>query len=166
MTRCFCIVFTLVLASPILHGQEIQNGSISINGHANTIRFINLNNESYLSWTDLSRLLPMIFTVSQKGEIIVNPLATNPALLNSLNPPNTLAPSTESVIETQIDGDFEGWTGETIFKLMNGQIWQQDEYAYEYDYAFMPDVTIYKTSSGWKMKVEGVSDEIGVKRIK
>ena len=31
----------------------------------------------------------------------------------------------ESVIETYIDGDFEGWEGETIWKMDNGQIWQQ-----------------------------------------
>ncbi len=31
--------------------------------------------------------------------------------------------ATPNVIETQIDGDFEGWEGETIVKLMNGQVW-------------------------------------------
>jgi hypothetical protein len=33
--------------------------------------------------------------------------------------------SQQDVIESQIDGDFEGWDGETIFKLTNGEIWQQ-----------------------------------------
>ncbi|MDR0881742.1 MAG: hypothetical protein LBP55_04270, partial [Candidatus Adiutrix sp.] len=33
-------------------------------------------------------------------------------------------------IESQIDGTFEGWSGETVFKLTNGQIWQQSSYAY------------------------------------
>ncbi len=37
------------------------------------------------------------------------------------------APSSE-VIECKIDGAFEGWEGETIVKLTNGQIWQQSEY--------------------------------------
>lgn len=73
---------------------------------------------------------------------------------------------TPGVIESQIDGDFEGWSGETIFKLMNGQIWQQDEYDYMYEYSYMPNVTIYKTSGCYKMKVEDVEDEICVKRIK
>lgn len=27
-------------------------------------------------------------------------------------------------IKTQIDGSFEGWTGDTIVKLINGQAWQ------------------------------------------
>jgi hypothetical protein len=69
-------------------------------------------------------------------------------------------------IESQIAGEFKGWTGETIFKLTNGQIWQQTEYDYTYEYAYMPNVTIYKTSSCWKMKVEEVEDTICVKRLK
>ena len=79
------------------------------------------------------------------------------------------APSTvlaDSVIETQIDGEFEGWEGETVVKLMNGQVWIQSEYYYEYCYAYMPTVLIYKSSSGWKMKVEGVSRAVGVKQLR
>jgi len=77
------------------------------------------------------------------------------------------APMTSaSVIESTIDGDFEGWEGETIVKLVNGQIWQQTEYYYEYDYAFMPDVLIYKSGDRWKMKVEGIEQAVEVKRLK
>lgn len=71
-----------------------------------------------------------------------------------------------SAIETQIDGTFEGWSGETIFKLMNGQIWQQSSYSYTYSYAYSPRVTIYPSSGGCKLQVEGVSDTISVRRIK
>lgn len=69
-------------------------------------------------------------------------------------------------IESQIDGTFEGWSGETIFKLTNGQIWQQSSYAYTYSYAYRPDVLIYSGGGGCKMKVNGVSDSIYVKRLK
>jgi hypothetical protein len=71
-----------------------------------------------------------------------------------------------SVIETQIDGDFEGWEGETIVKLMNGQIWQQTEYYYTYHYAFMPKVLFYRSGGGFKMKVDGVDKAIGVDRLR
>ena len=70
------------------------------------------------------------------------------------------------VIECKIDGEFNGWDGETIFKLTNGQIWQQASYAYTYHYAYRPSLLIYKSEGGYKMKVEEVSDEIYVKRIK
>lgn len=39
---------------------------------------------------------------------------------------------TGDAIETSIDGDFEGWDGETIFKMMNGSIWQKASYNYTY----------------------------------
>jgi hypothetical protein len=70
------------------------------------------------------------------------------------------------VIESQIDDDFEGWEGETIVKLTNGQIWQQSEYYYHYHYAFMPKVIIYRTGSGYKMKVDGIEKSVRVERLK
>jgi len=73
---------------------------------------------------------------------------------------------TGSAIETKIDGDFEGWDGETIFKMMDGTIWQQVSYDYTYHYAYMPDVLIYTKGGSFYMKVEGVDDEIRVTRIK
>ncbi len=75
-------------------------------------------------------------------------------------------PQATSVIKSHIDGDFEGWEGETIFKLDNGQIWQQASYAYIYHYAYHPEVMIINVKGTWKMKVEGVDDMIEVKRLK
>jgi hypothetical protein len=70
------------------------------------------------------------------------------------------------VIETYIEGDFEGWSGETIFKLDNGQIWQQASYSYTYSYAYRPKVMIYRSGGEYKMKVEGVGEALAVKRLK
>ena len=84
----------------------------------------------------------------------------------SNNTKSTLNYSNQTVIESVIDGDFEGFEGETIIKLMNGQIWQQTEYYYHYHYAFMPKVLIYKSGSGYKMKVDGVDKAVGVIKLK
>lgn len=73
---------------------------------------------------------------------------------------------TGQVLETKIDGEFEGWEGETIFKMMNGSIWQQASYAYTYHYAYMPDVIIYRKGGAYYMKVEDVDDEIQVRQIR
>ena len=70
------------------------------------------------------------------------------------------------VIESKIDGEFEGWEGETLIKLINGQIWQQSEYHYHYHYAYMPEVVIYRSSMGYKMLVEGVDKPVGVIQLK
>jgi hypothetical protein len=91
----------------------------------------------------------------------------------SAPPPAVAAPRVPGVrsscapaIETSIDGEINGWEGETIFKLANGQIWQQAEYDYNYFYDYSPDVTIYETSSGCRMKVDGEDETVLVKRIK
>jgi hypothetical protein len=75
------------------------------------------------------------------------------------------APS-PGVIETQINGEFTGWDGDTIFELTNGQIWQQDSYAYTYHYAYRPKVLIYYVGGRYKMTVEGVDGFIYVTRLK
>jgi hypothetical protein len=69
-------------------------------------------------------------------------------------------------IESNLDGTFNGWDGETIFKLTNGQIWQQSSYAYTYHYAYRPQVIIYPSNGGCKMKVDGVSGTIFVQLLK
>ena len=74
--------------------------------------------------------------------------------------------ATQTVIESVIDGDFEGFEGETIIILMNGQIWQQIDYQYMYMYAFMPKVLIYNTNYGYKMKVDGLPMPVSVIRLK
>lgn len=79
------------------------------------------------------------------------------------NPTTASAPA---VIETQIEGEFQGWSGDTIFKLANGQIWQQSSYAYTYHYAYRPKILIYKAGAVYQMKVDGVDDAIQVKRLK
>jgi hypothetical protein len=70
------------------------------------------------------------------------------------------------VIESQVDGEFEGWEGETIVRLMNGQIWQQIEYHYNYHYAYDPRVIVYGSGGGYKMKVGGTDQAVGVARLK
>lgn len=69
-------------------------------------------------------------------------------------------------IVSRIDGVFEGWDGETIFKLMNGQIWQQSSYGFTFHYAYSPEVIIYPSGGRYKMHVDGVDDDIFVERLK
>ena len=95
-----------------------------------------------------------------KGEVEAKPQVSPP------RPPGTLPSSCVPTIESAISGEVHGWNGDTIFKLDNGQIWQQAEYDYTYFYEYHPDVTIYQTRGGCKMKVEDEDDTIIVKRIK
>jgi hypothetical protein len=77
----------------------------------------------------------------------------------------SLTSSSRSVIESRIDGTFNGWDGETVFKLVNGQIWQQSRFAFKFAFKFRPKVTIYPSGAGHKMIVDGVGT-IAVRQIK
>jgi hypothetical protein len=71
------------------------------------------------------------------------------------------------VYEGQIDGDFNGWEGETIYKLMDGHIIQQSSYYYYYYYAYSPRVIIYGSNGGYKIHVEDVDgDDVAIKILK
>jgi hypothetical protein len=70
------------------------------------------------------------------------------------------------IFESKIDGEFHGWSGNTLFALANGQIWQQASYALTHHYAYSPNVVIYRSGTAIKMKVDGVDQTISIKRIK
>ena len=72
----------------------------------------------------------------------------------------------ETVIESKVDGTFNGWDGNTIVKLTNGQVWQQSKYHYEYDYAYRPDVLLYRDGATWTMRVEGTKRAVEVEELK
>ena len=87
-------------------------------------------------------------------------------MLSLLLAPVAVCQSQSPRAYSRIDGIFEGWRGDTIVKLINGQIWQQAEYSYNYTYAYRPSVVIYKLESGYAMQVEGKEGSVRVKRLK
>jgi hypothetical protein len=93
-------------------------------------------------------------------------IATNQNVKESNARPTEVRGVCAPAVESTIAGEFNGWEGETIFKLDNGQIWQQVDYSYTYSYSYRPDVTIYQVSGGCRMKVEDEDETIMVKRIK
>lgn len=71
-----------------------------------------------------------------------------------------------NVIESTIDGEFEGFEYERLFKLANGQIWKQTSFDLRLSYKFSPKVIIYKSDRVYKMKVDGLDYTITVEQIK
>lgn len=123
-------------------------------------------------WNKDGVLPVMLVEPSTSGFVPLRSLAessssypSSPAAESS-RPASTTAPALPNIIESQIDGDFDGWEGETIVKLTNGEIWQQSEYYYTYHYAFMPKVLIFKSNYGFKMKVDDVEKPVGVTRLR
>lgn len=45
-------------------------------------------------------------------------------------------------MQAQVESEWEGWNGDTIIRLTDGSIWKQEEYHYEYRYAYRPKVIL------------------------
>jgi hypothetical protein len=67
--------------------------------------------------------------------------------------------------EGQLAGAFEGWSGDTVFELTNGQKWQQARYAYRYVYRYRPRVKILKDGARYYLAVDDIDDIIEVRRL-
>lgn len=78
---------------------------------------------------------------------------------------NSMLGKSLPLIESRIDGRFEGWSGDTFFKLENGQIWQQASYAKTYSDKYRPRVVISRTGAGYEMQVEGLAPSLRVQLI-
>lgn len=74
-------------------------------------------------------------------------------------------PIDNRAIQSQIDGDFSGWEGDSIYKLKNGQVWKQIEYKYEYQFLSSPGVLIFNEGGDWMMKVEQLEGTVRVRCI-
>jgi hypothetical protein len=72
----------------------------------------------------------------------------------------------DEVVESRIDGDFNGWDGETVFPLQNGQVWQQAAPGVLVAVRVQPKVRIYKSKGSWWLHVDGVDREVRVRRVK
>ena len=70
------------------------------------------------------------------------------------------------VITSQIDGSFRGWDGKTVFRLKNGQIWQQRLSGKWRYFAEDPPVEITKNFFGYFVMRVNDKKSIGVKRVK
>ncbi|AIW22994.1 hypothetical protein IX92_28040 (plasmid) [Vibrio coralliilyticus] len=70
------------------------------------------------------------------------------------------------ILHSAIAGQFNGFEGDTLFKLANGQVWKQQEYAYWYHYAYAPAVRIERVNGQYRMTVNGVAKSISVLRLK
>jgi hypothetical protein len=67
--------------------------------------------------------------------------------------------------ESRLIGESEGFDGDTIFELINGQKWKQVEYYYSYKYKYRPKVRIYKAGSKYYLELENIDRMVRVQRI-
>lgn len=68
--------------------------------------------------------------------------------------------------ETRIEGRFNGWAGDSIYKTVEGAIWQQKEDIQVSYIEQSPKVFIYENDGVIFMKVNGVQRYVKVNRLK
>ena len=69
-------------------------------------------------------------------------------------------------IVSQIEDEFSGYTDNAIFRLTNGQVWQQTRYKYAYHYAYRPHIRITLTNAGiYILEVDGMRESVEVAQI-
>ena len=71
-----------------------------------------------------------------------------------------------SEINSSIKGEFTGWEGRTVFRLANGQIWQQRLSGRYRHRATDPEVSITRERFGYYLKIVETGRKIAVKRLK
>ena len=72
----------------------------------------------------------------------------------------------ESAFEARLTGDFAGWTGKTIFKLDNGQVWRQRSSANYRHRGSDRRVTFKKNwMGGWEMTVVSSGKTVLVRKV-
>jgi hypothetical protein len=72
-------------------------------------------------------------------------------------------------LESSLKGDFEGWNGRTVFRLVNGQLWiQANSENYVHSPTLKsPKVKIYPASlGGYWLEIEGVKERCRIKPSK
>lgn len=87
---------------------------------------------------------------------IVKSGSTHLLFVEGVNGQVTVKPLVK-VIKSRIKGNFEGFSGETVYTLMDGSVWQQSQYKYVYKYAYTPSVLIYQIGGSWKMQVGDIT---------
>ena len=69
------------------------------------------------------------------------------------------------VVSSRIMGDFTGWSGNTNFRLANGETWMQSGAGYNTTRLSAPLVVIFRSGPVYEMQVDGVSERIVVTRV-
>jgi hypothetical protein len=79
------------------------------------------------------------------------------------------AEESQTVIRTQLVGEFHGWSGATVFRLANGQVWVQSNSTDRYWAPTMqnPEVEIRSSKlGGWKLYLMDKAVWLRVRRMK
>ena len=122
--------------------------------------------------------------LAQLETIVAEFAASGPKSATAVEPVKTMGPAwlralvtlqeagersgAEDVLESRLVGDYEGWSGRTLFRLENGQVWQQADRGERVDSRrAQPRVRIQPGSMGtYWLEIEGVRERLKVRPVK
>ncbi len=84
----------------------------------------------------------------------------------SIKAGDTSTTITSHVIQSRIQGTFDGFATDRTYVLENGQVWKQTSFEKETAHRFMPNVLIYLDGDEYKILIEGSDSEPTVVKIK
>jgi hypothetical protein len=106
---------------------------------------------------------PSVFICPTKGKLMIKNKSID---VQSVSAAPSVGKGGENIIESMIVSKFEGLNTGNLYKLANGQVWEQVE-PWVWVWIWVnPSVMIYSTSGGYKMKVENIDHPVLVRRIK
>ncbi len=117
---------------------------------------------------------PSVLVCPEKSKLIIGDKSLNISLINKGAASASSKQDQQAVknqlkgdvLETRIDGDFNGWSGDTIVRTIDGRVWQQAASYIEIHIAINPEVTIFRTNDVLKMQVEGIKKPVRVLQLK
>ncbi len=68
-----------------------------------------------------------------------------------------------AAVKKQIDGESEGFGGQTVFVMTDGSIYRQVQYHYAYRYQYRPKVTLMNDR---EIVLPGIARAVKVERLK
>jgi len=117
--------------------------------------------EIQFSYEYMYEYYPSVIACPSRGILIVKDMKISARAVKSNGSSNS-----SNVIESYIESKFNGLDYGNIYKLSNGQIWEQTE-AWIWVWIWVrPQVMIYKDGGITKMKVENIDHAVTVKQIK
>lgn len=106
---------------------------------------------------------PLVIICPAKGKLLIKDKSID---VQAVSSPTSTVKGGQGVIESTIVSKFTGLKAGNVYKLANGQIWEQVE-PWGWGWVWVnPAIMIYSTPGGYKMKVENIEHPVIVRRIK
>jgi len=157
------LIVTGAALLPLLHARadDVQGFDVLKNMSVTDFRATGLDH-----LTDAQiKALDAWFADYERSHAPCAPTTATPAM--AAQPTPASAPAGD-VLVAHLVGNFTGWGNNTVFKLDNGQVWEQvDDSMLSIGAIKNPKVTIKKgLISAYYLSVEGVDDSVLVRRVK